>query len=248
MSPFSMITHRSWNEARRYVLAPLIVGGVLLATGRRYGWFAVLAAVLSLLFFRDPQRPLDDRTAEEGVVYAAADGRITGVDHEARERWMPGERAIKVTTFLSLHNVHVNRSPVRGRVVETEEVAGGYYPALFEKAEENNQNRISLDTDRGRVVVIQVSGLIARRIACWVGGGEAVGAGERIGLIHFGSRTDVLLPAGSAEVLVKTGQKVRAGETPIARYLPGVAVGAPAAGGTEGQFEGRAESEAGEGV
>jgi phosphatidylserine decarboxylase len=210
-----IITRRSWQEARRYVLGPLAVGGVLLLLGRRSGWLGILAAAASLAFFRDPERPL---VPEAGVVYAAADGLVTGVEPDAREPWIPGGRAIRITTFLSLHNVHVNRSPVAGRVADVEEVRGGYFPALFERAEDNHQNRLALDTGRGRVVVVQVAGMVARKIACWVGVGDRVRAGERIGLIHFGSRTDVLLPAGSVDALVRSGDRVRAGQTPLARY------------------------------
>lgn len=211
------MTRQSWNEAKRYVLTPLFAGALLLALGRRSGWLGVLAAAVAALFFRDPERPL---VPEPGVVYAAADGAVTGVE-KVRDPWLPGGEAVRISTFLSLHDVHVNRSPVSGRVVGVEEVKGGFFPALFERSGENHRNRIAIDGEFGRVVVVQISGMIARRIACWVGAGDRLRAGQRIGLIHFGSRTDVLLPAGSAEVLVRPGERVRAGATPLARYRRG---------------------------
>jgi phosphatidylserine decarboxylase len=154
-------------------------------------------------------------------VYAPADGFITDVE-EAHEAWIPGGEALRISTFLSIHNVHVNRSPVEGSITKMEEVAGRFVPAFLGGAkEENHQNRIAIDGPRGRAVVVQIAGMVARRISRWVETGDSVAAGQRIGLIHFGSRTDVLLPAGSADPLVSTGDRVRAGETPLARYRKG---------------------------
>jgi phosphatidylserine decarboxylase len=103
-------------------------------------------------------------------------------------------------------------------VREIEEIGGGYYPALFRRSEENRRNRIEISGPRGPVVVIQKAGLIARRISTWVEEGDAVEPGGKLGLIHLGSRTDVLFPAGAAEPLVRLGDTVRAGLTPLARY------------------------------
>lgn len=214
-----MITQRSWETARPYVLAPLALGTALLLAGRRRSGLAgLMAAGASLLFFRDPERSLEP---DPYVVYAPADGFITDVE-EAHEAWIPGGEALRISTFLSVHNVHVNRSPVEGSITKMEEVAGRFVPAFLGGAkEENHQNRIAIDGPRGRAVVVQIAGMVARRISRWVETGDSVAAGQRIGLIHFGSRTDVLLPAGSAEPLVSTGDRVRAGETPLARYRKG---------------------------
>lgn len=208
------MTRRGWEAARPYVLVPLIVGMLSLLAGRRAGWLGVLAAGGMLAFFRDPDRGTDYRP---DVLYAAADGLMREVD-EVEDPAMPGGRATRISTFLSLHNVHVNRSPVGGTVGGIEEIGGGYYPALFRRSEENRRNRITLRGDRGPVVVVQKAGLIARRISTWVEGGEAVKPGGKLGLIHLGSRTDVLFPAGAAEPLVRPGDTVRAGLTPLARY------------------------------
>lgn len=208
------MTRRGWEAARPYVLVPLFVGLLLLLAGRRSGWLGVLAAGGMLAFFRDPER---ETTYDPEVLYAAADGLVREVD-EVADPAMPGGRATRISTFLSLHNVHVNRSPVGGTVEGIEEIGGGYYPALFGRSEENRRNRIGLRGDRGPVVVVQKAGLIARRISTWVGPGERVEPGGKLGLIHLGSRTDVLFPVGAAEPLVRPGDKARAGLTPLARY------------------------------
>ncbi len=211
-----MITERSWQTARRYVLPPLVASAALLLAGRRSsGLLAFGAAGATLAFFRDPERPLEP---EPDVVYAAADGFVTEVE-EAHEPWIPGGEAMRISTFLSVHNVHVNRSPVRGSIVKMEELPGRFVPAFLGGAkDENHQNRVAIDGPKGRAVVVQIAGMVARKISPWIELGESVKTGQRIGLIHFGSRTDVLLPAGSAEPLVRPGDRIRAGQTPIARY------------------------------
>ena len=210
-----MISHRTWLIARRYVLAPLFLGVVLLSRGRRSGLLALGVAGAILMFFRDPERPLDP---DPDVVYAAADGFVTDVE-EAHEAWIPGGDALRISTFLSIHNVHVNRSPVEGSVTKMEEIAGKFVPAfLGGSKDQNHQNRIVIDGPKGRAVVVQIAGMVARKISRWVDAGERIAAGQRIGLIHFGSRTDVLLPTGSADPLVRPGDRVRAGVTPLARY------------------------------
>ncbi len=210
-----MISHRTWLIARRYVLAPLFLGVVLLSRGRRSGLLALGVASAILMFFRDPERPLD---SDPDVVYSAADGFVTDVE-EAHEAWIPGGDALRISTFLSIHNVHVNRSPVEGSVTKMEEIAGKFVPAfLGGSKDQNRQNRIAIDGPKGRAVVVQIAGMVARKISRWVDAGERIAAGQRIGLIHFGSRTDVLLPTGSADPLVRPGDRVRAGVTPLARY------------------------------
>ena len=210
-----MISHRTWLIARRYVLAPLFLGVVLLSRGRRSGLLALGVAGAILMFFRDPERPLDP---DPNVVYSAADGFVTDVE-EAHEAWIPGGDALRISTFLSIHNVHVNRSPVEGSVTKMEEIAGKFVPAfLGGSKDQNHQNRIAIEGPKGRAVVVQIAGMVARKISRWVDAGERIAAGQRIGLIHFGSRTDVLLPTGSADPLVRPGDRVRAGVTPLARY------------------------------
>lgn len=216
------MTRRSWEVARRYVLWPMVLGALSLLAGlvserpslRRAGWFSLGAAALGLLFFRDPERRLEP---EPGVAYAAADGLVTTVD-EVDEPWLPGGRAERVSVFLNLHNVHVNRSPFAGSVEKMEQSEGGFSPALFGGVEDNYSNRTLIGGEQGPIVVVQRAGMIARRISPWIEEGQNVATSERIGLIHFGSRTDVLFPPGDVEFLVAPGGRVRAGLTPIARY------------------------------
>lgn len=208
------MTQQAWEAARPYVLAPLALGLLLLFAGRRSGWLGLLGSGAMLAFFRDPERETARRA---DTLYAAADGLVREVD-EVAQPGMPGGRAQRISTFLSLHNVHVNRSPVGGTVGDVEEVGGGYYPALFQRSEENRRNIIPIASENGPVLVVQKAGLIARRISTWVRAGDHVEAGGKLGLIHLGSRTDVLFPAGAAEPLVSPGDTVRAGLTPLARY------------------------------
>ncbi len=210
------MTRRSWAVARPYFLPPLALGALLLALGRRrLGWAGLLASLGVLAFFRDPERKL---VPEPGVAYAAADGFVKSVD-EVEEASLSGGQGLSISTFLSLHNVHVNRSPIAGKVSAFEEIGGGYAPALFESSEGNRRNRLVIEDETGTsAVVIPKAGAIARRISSWVGVGDEVEAGGRIGLIHFGSRTDVILPPGW-EPLVSPGARVRAGLTPIARQV-----------------------------
>ena len=210
------MTRRSWAVARPYVLPPLALGATLLALGRtRLGWAGLLVSLGVLAFFRDPERRL---VPEPGVAYAAADGFVKSVEPVEEEALTDG-RGLSISTFLSLHNVHVNRSPIGGMISEFEEIGGGYAPALFESSEGNRRNRIVVADGSGTpaAVVIPKAGAIARRISSWVGVGDPVEAGGRIGLIHFGSRTDVILPT-DWEPLVSPGARVRAGLTPIARH------------------------------
>src|SRR5215213_3813108 len=146
-------------------------------------------------FFRDPERRL---TPDPAVVYAAADGVVTSIEEDVGDAWLPNGAGIRISTFLGLHNVHVTRSPVAGKVTRTESVPGGFAPALFPRSGNNTRRRLAIDGAAGRVVVVQVAGLLARKISCWVEQGESVAAGQRVGMIHLGSRADVLLPRDCA--------------------------------------------------
>jgi len=209
------VTPQSWREARRYIVTTAALGGALLLLGRRSGWLALGFTGLFTIFFRDPDRRL---TPDPSVIYAAADGVVTSIEEDAADDWLPNGRGVRISTFLNLHNVHVNRSPVAGTVTQVESVRGGYAPALFKRSGDNTRRRSAIDGARGRVVVVQVAGLIARKISGWVEQGQRVAPGQRIGMIHLGSRTDVLLPLNSADVLVSPGERVRAGMTELARY------------------------------
>jgi phosphatidylserine decarboxylase len=173
-----------------------------------------LAAAPVAAFFRDPQR---DVPSDPAAVVAAADGRVLSVERMADQRFGPGE-FLRIAVFLSVLDVHVNRVPVAGRVADHFIEEGGYANAMTAAAEHNVAAYTVLDTEHGTVVVAQRTGLIARRIVQRVPVGTLVSRGERMGLIRFGSRTDVYLPADKAEALVGVNEKVIGGSSVIARW------------------------------
>jgi phosphatidylserine decarboxylase len=178
-------------------------------------WLAlpfVTAATAVALFFRDPEREIP---AGEDLVISPADGRVVEVASSA------SPDGARVAIFLSLFNVHVNRSPVSGRVRSVEYTPGAFKPAYDPGAStENERNTLAIDTPSGRVGVSQIAGIVARRIRCYKKVGDSVSRGERIGYIAFGSRTELTLPP-EAEIVVSVGDRVRGGETVIARLAAG---------------------------
>jgi phosphatidylserine decarboxylase len=173
-----------------------------------------LAAAPVAAFFRDPERDVPEDPA---AVVAAADGRVLSVERMTDNRFGPGE-FLRIAVFLSVLDVHVNRVPVAGRVTDYFVEDGGYANAMTAAAEHNVAAYTVLDTDHGTVAVVQRTGLIARRIVQRIPVGTLVAKGERMGLIRFGSRTDVYLPADRAESLVAVDDKVIGGSTVIARW------------------------------
>ena len=172
-----------------------------------------LLTLFAVYFFRDPAR---SSQADEKSVLTPADGRIVEAAPAKYPLGPGGESAFKVSVFMSVFDVHVNRIPVAGKISSVTYFPGKFLVASLDKAsEQNERNAVTLHTQDGRkVVIVQVAGLIARRIACWVMQGDDVQAGQRFGLIRFGSRLDVYLPADS-RVTAAPGQRVRAGETVI---------------------------------
>ena len=164
------------------------------------------------LFFRDPDRTV---SRDRGIVLAPADGRVMYAG-DARPDEAPPGRWLQVTIFLSLFDVHINRTPVPGRVTRVEYVPGSAVPAYRPDAHRNEHSEIWLDHDGQVIVTRQVVGVLARRVVCRVSAGQQLEPGARIGLMKFGSRMDVFVPA-NAQVTVSQGQQVRAGETIIAR-------------------------------
>jgi phosphatidylserine decarboxylase len=215
------MTRRSLREARRYVLAAL-AAEVALAPLRLLNGRLVLAVTFACaVFFRDPSR---HAPRAPDTLYAPADGVVVDVDTVA-DPWLPGGDALRISTFLAIYDVHVNRSPSAGRIALAEETPGGFWPAFLGRARSNHRKRLAIDDGPRRVVLVQFAGMLARRISSWAWLGDRVERGERIALIHLGSRADVLVPASDARPLVEVGRRVRAGVTPIARY---VAIGASA--------------------
>ena len=184
------------------------------------GWIGTLLTVWCALFFRDPVRttPLRD-----GLVVAPADGRVSLIAPivPPAELGLGNEPLLRISIFMSVFNCHVNRAPVAGRIDRIAYRPGKFINAELDKASDDNErNSLVISTPDGKIGVVQIAGLIARRIVSFVREGQIIGAGERFGLIRFGSRLDVFLPIGS-KALVSVGQTAVAGETVLADFRAG---------------------------
>src|SRR6267378_1535536 len=200
------------KEGYYFGIPPLLLGGVAyLLQWYVAATFLVLLAVFAFSFFRDPERVIP---AEPGAVVSPGDGRVVVVtDEEYQDR--PGKR---VSIFLAVWNVHVNRSPAAGTITKMDYRPGKFLAAMMERASlENEQNVFTLSTEAGEIVFKQIAGLIARRVVSWKKIGDKVARGERIGLVRFGSRVDLWVPK-DAEILVKVGENVKGGSTVLARW------------------------------
>ncbi|HYB59481.1 MAG TPA: phosphatidylserine decarboxylase [Candidatus Acidoferrales bacterium] len=169
-----------------------------------YAYIGILVTAILFLFFRDPERSSESYDATD--VVSPADGRIFRVQNR------------KLSIFMGIHNVHVNRSPFDGEVASIRYQKGGRVPAFCKDSDRNERNAITIRTRLGNIIVTQISGAVIRRIVCYVKQNEKVTRGQRIGMIRFGSRVDVTLPPGYSFV-VSRGQNVKAGKTVIAKLL-----------------------------
>lgn len=204
---------------------PFIIGGIVVAliglvVWHPLAWIGLLFTLFCLYFFRDPERVLPPRP---NVFVAPADGLVVSIEQAIppAELGLPPVPRTRVAIFLSVLDVHVNRAPIAGTVQKI-----AYHPGLFlcaaedKASDDNERNSMLLRTVDGReVVVVQIAGLIARRILCEVSEGQALLAGQRFGIIRFGSRTDLYLPEGCLP-LVAVGQRMLGGETVIAELPP----------------------------
>jgi phosphatidylserine decarboxylase len=184
------------------------------------GWLGTVATLWCTYFFRDPVRvtPVAD-----GLVVAPADGRVSLVVNAVPPPELAlGDKPLpRVSIFMSVFDCHVNRAPVGGRIERIAYTPGKFLNADLDKASEDNErSALVIDSIAGRVGVVQIAGLIARRIVGWVAEGQTIGAGERFGMIRFGSRLDVYLPEGAAP-MVAIGQMATAGETVLADLVNG---------------------------
>ena len=202
------------KEGYYFGLPPLALG----AAGMFLRWTVAGLILLCLAafvfyFFRDPERIIP---ADAGAVVSPADGRVVVVTDE-EDGGRPGKR---ISIFLAIWNVHVNRSPASGTITNMKYCPGKFSAAMRESAStDNEQNVITLATDSGEITFKQIAGLIARRVVCWKKSGDRIARGERIGLVRFGSRADLWLPRDS-ELLVKVGDHVKGGSSVIAFWPP----------------------------
>jgi phosphatidylserine decarboxylase len=213
VSPFFLLTG-TWmvKDGYKFAAVPLIFG--LVAFLLQWIWLGAALTFLGvfvLFFFRDPERT---PPADPATIVSPADGRIMEVVEESRDG-QPGRR---ISVFLSIFDVHVNRSPVAGQITAIKYQSGKFYAAMRGRASaENEQNAFYVRSDRGEIVFKQIAGWVARRIVCWKAVGDSVIRGERVGMIRFGSRMDIWLPDG-VEIIVRPGQHVAGGTSVLARW------------------------------
>ncbi|MBB3972406.1 phosphatidylserine decarboxylase [Hansschlegelia beijingensis] len=203
------------REGRPFIAIFAIVAFILFLIWQPLGWIGVGATIWCALFFRDPNRVTPIR---DGLVVSGADGTVCDVNPAVppAELGLGAEPLPRVAVFMNVFDVHVNRAPIAGRVTRVAYTPGKFLNADLDKASEDNErNGLVIESLRGRIGVVQIAGLVARRIVCFVREEDSLAAGERFGLIRFGSRVDHYLPAG-ATPLVGVGQKTIAGETIIA--------------------------------
>lgn len=195
------------KEGFPFVITPIILALIFGFLGL---WpvavFFVLLTAFMAYFFRDPHRTVPEG---DNIVVSAADGRVTRIDEN--------ETGKIVSVFLSPLDVHINRSPIAGKVTKVDYIRGKKAPATSNEASfSNERNSLTIEGEKMTVICTQIAGIVARRIVCWSKEGDDLALGEKFGLIKFSSRTDLLMPAG-VEVLVNIGDRVVGGETIIAR-------------------------------
>ncbi len=180
-------------------------------------WIGLLLTLWCIYFYRDPERvtPVDD-----DLVISPADGKVSfvGLAVPPAELDLGGTPLMRVSVFMNVFSVHINRAPVRGRIEKIFHRPGKFLNAELDKAStDNERNSVLIVNERGKFGVVQIAGLVARRIVCWSREADSLSVGERFGLIRFGSRVDVYLPEG-ATIRVAVGQTAVAGETVLAEF------------------------------
>jgi len=210
------------KDGLKFAIPPFVVGMLLLFLASLWaggkivlivlGTIFVVLGLFVLYFFRDPEREIP---SDAGAVVSPADGHVIEIVDEALNG-SPGQR---ISIFLSVFDVHVNRAPLAGRITQVIYKPGRFYAAYRKRtSEENEQNIISVDPGNGAEILFkQIAGAIARRVLCWKQPGDIVARGERVGMIRFGSRVDLWLPTG-AEIVVRRGEKVAGGSSILAKW------------------------------
>ena len=212
---------RMVKEGYFFGVPPLVVGLLLIALHRPVSGVVLVAfAFFCFSFFRDPERAIPEDPA---AIVSPADGRVVVITDEVNA----GRPGTRISIFLAIWNVHVNRSPAAGVISKVDYRPGKFLAAWDANASvQNEQNIFTLDTPHGNIEFKQIAGLLARRVVSWKKAQDVVAKGERIGLVRFGSRVDLWVPAGS-ELLVKVGDTVHGGSSTLARW-PAVKALSPA--------------------
>lgn len=205
------------NEGWRFVGIFAAVTALLAMIWQPLGWLGLILTVWCFYFFRDPERVTPEI---KDVVVSPADGIVQMITKvkAPEELGLGGQKFTRVSIFMSVFNVHVNRAPAQGKIIKSVYVPGKFFNATLDKASKDNERQLlAMETASGKnIAFVQIAGLIARRILCFAKEGMSYNVGERFGLIRFGSRLDVYLPEG-VEPQVCLGQTMVAGETVIAR-------------------------------
>lgn len=203
-------------EGRKFVAIFGLASALLFLLSNLLGWIGVGLTVWCYYFFRDPPRTTP---AREGLIVSPADGVVSLIEKAVppAELGMASDALTRVSVFMNVFNCHVNRAPIEGEISAIAYRPGKFLNASLDKASDDNErNSLSIKLEDGRqIAVVQIAGLVARRIVCFVNEGQKLKTGERFGLIRFGSRLDVYLPDG-VEPLVAPGQSMVAGETVLA--------------------------------
>lgn len=212
MTHNAIIAREGWPYIGIFILLTILL---TLISKSYYLLIPLGLAIFSAYFFRNPKRNIP---VEEGLILAPADGKIMEINTVWEDQYLKSS-AIQVRIFLSLFNVHINRVPLTGEVEWLSRSGSTYLPAYKKEAGSTNvSNYVGIHCSNGKIMVVQITGLVARRLVCWLKPGDQVQSGERLGLIKFGSCTELYLPV-SAEIIVQPGQKVRGGETIIGRFI-----------------------------
>jgi len=212
--------HAINSEGYPFVLVFILISAGLFFVMPVLGWIGVLVTIWCIYFFRDPPRRLP---AVEGALVAPADGKVLPIRRVTPppEMGLGKEACLRVSIFMNVFNVHVNRIPVSGKVVELHYRKGKFFNASLDKASEGNERQlITIEAENGRRFgLVQVAGLVARRIVCNLETGQEVAAGRRFGMIRFGSRVDIFLPEG-VDPMVTESQTTIGGETLLGFNAP----------------------------
>lgn len=190
-----------------------VLGLAFIAISFTNSLFLILSVLMfvflafTIFFFRDPEREIGKN------IVSPADGKVIKIE---KIKDPDVGDSIKVSIFMSILDVHVNRMPIDGKILKIERVEGNFFPAYSEESEKNEKNIILAETKIGKIKIIQIAGIFARRIVCYVKEGENIAKGERIGMIKFGSRVDLILPKDKARLKIRVNDKLRAGVDEIA--------------------------------
>ena len=218
MNNFIKILNIIHREGWKFSAISLLISMLLAVSVPQLSLFGFLITFFVLWFFRDPDRNTQN---EEGKIISPADGKVCLIDSSIppKELNYGNDEMLRVCIFMNVFNVHVNRSPIKGKIKKIEYKQGSFFNASLDKASEKNErNSIIISTENGiEVIVVQIAGLIARRILSFVNDGDHLKSGERFGLIRFGSRVDVYLPK-TFKSEIKVGDKTIAGETIIGSF------------------------------